>query len=76
MLSWPRSGPLLSAIFTPEFTLVTFTWTQLLIVALIVTLVVVFIGKLFSLLAKLLKVGLIVLVILVAYKLLADAHLF
>ncbi len=52
------------------------TWTQLLLAALVITLVVVFIGKLFSLLAKLLKVGLLVLVVLIAYKLIADAHLF
>lgn len=54
----------------------TLTWTQILIAALVISLVVVFIGKLFSLLAKLLKVGLLVLAVLIAYKLIVDARLF
>jgi hypothetical protein len=61
---------------TAEELMAALTWTQLLLAALVITLVVVFIGKLFSLLAKLLKVGLLVLVVLIAYKLIADAHLF
>lgn len=54
----------------------TLTWMNLLIVAAVITLVLFILGKAFSILFKLLKLGIFVIVILVIVKVVMDMHLF